>query len=217
MEIKQTPKERSYRLKSPSQLLESDIRFTIYCLLHVYPEISLSELSQRLNKTKSTIHPHLQKLLNIGLIEVSKEVKVRANIKAKYYSLRAGYKEEMEDYLLETCHDLDETTVQNKINLNKSCVVFLKSIYERYLSYLEELENNDKAHEILQQSCDNYDMIHVFSFFSKKSLQKIIKLYEDFLTKFIEIEEEDVKENLTEEKPYLVLFELLNLKKIVKF
>ena len=53
-------------------------------------------------------------------------------------------------------------------------------------------------------------MNHVFSFFSKKALPKIIRLYEDFLAKFIEIEKEDLKENPNEEKSYLVLFELLN-------
>lgn len=217
MEINNIPKDKPNRLNTPSKLLESDIRFSIYCLLHIYPEISLSELSQKLKKTKSTIHPHLKKLLNIGLIEVSKEVKVRANIKAKYYALKSGYKEEMEEYLLDTSQSIDQTTVQNKINLNKSCVIFLKTIYERYLRFLENLEGEDTAHEILQQSSDNYDMNHVFSFFSKKALPKLIKLYEEFITKFIEIEEEDLKENPNEEKPYLVLFELLNLKKIVNF
>ncbi|MFX0077374.1 MAG: hypothetical protein ACFE96_18175 [Candidatus Hermodarchaeota archaeon] len=56
MESKPTVKEKTYKLKSPSKLLESDLRFTIYCLLHVYPEISLSDLAQKLNNLAYIIY-----------------------------------------------------------------------------------------------------------------------------------------------------------------
>ncbi|MFW9781638.1 MAG: ArsR family transcriptional regulator, partial [Candidatus Heimdallarchaeota archaeon] len=46
------------------------IRLQIWGLLNVYPELSFTELAKKLGKSKSTIHPHLQKLIELGIIEI---------------------------------------------------------------------------------------------------------------------------------------------------
>ena len=48
----------------------NDIRYRIYGLLSVYPELSFTELAKKLEKSKSTLHPHLQKLIELGIIEI---------------------------------------------------------------------------------------------------------------------------------------------------
>ena len=60
------------------------IRSSIITLLIMYRELSYTELSKKLGRSKSTIHPHLKKLEDIGVIRVSKE-EHRGGTPAKYY------------------------------------------------------------------------------------------------------------------------------------
>ena len=78
---------------SVAELLDSEIRFQIFSLLSMYPELSFTELSKKLNKSKSTLHPHLKKLIeDLDLIEISKKVR-RGGNPAQYYSLKPGYED----------------------------------------------------------------------------------------------------------------------------
>ncbi|MFX1242175.1 MAG: ArsR family transcriptional regulator, partial [Promethearchaeota archaeon] len=72
----------------PVKLFQNDTRFQMWGLLSMYPELSFSEICKKLEKSKSTVHHHLQKLIEIGLIEVKREEKVRGSIPAKIYALR---------------------------------------------------------------------------------------------------------------------------------
>ena len=72
----------------PENVLEqNEIRLLIWGLLNIYNELSFTEIAQKLGKSKSTIHPHLHKLIDVGLVKVSKQKKVRGSIPAKYYSM----------------------------------------------------------------------------------------------------------------------------------
>ena len=74
-------------IKLGLELLNHEIRFKIFSLLNMYPELNFTELSEKLNKSKSTIHPHIQKLIDVELIHVSREEQVRGKFSRKYYSL----------------------------------------------------------------------------------------------------------------------------------
>jgi len=43
-------------------------KFQIYSFLNIYGKLSLSEIAQKLNKSKSTIHGHIQKMKNFDVI-----------------------------------------------------------------------------------------------------------------------------------------------------
>ncbi|UCG02688.1 MAG: helix-turn-helix domain-containing protein [Candidatus Heimdallarchaeota archaeon] len=68
-------------------ILNSPVRHNIFFLLNVYRELSLTDLSQLLHKSKPALHRHIQKMIEAGIIKESKEEKVRGSIKAKYYKL----------------------------------------------------------------------------------------------------------------------------------
>ncbi|MFX0117588.1 MAG: winged helix-turn-helix domain-containing protein, partial [Candidatus Hodarchaeota archaeon] len=59
------------------EILESKIRYRILLLLFAYGELSLTDLSNRLNKSKPALYHHLQKMIDLGLVEVSREKQVR--------------------------------------------------------------------------------------------------------------------------------------------
>ena len=85
------PEEIKEPEHSFKDIFKNKLRFQMWGLFSMYPELSLSDLSQKLGKSKSTIHPHLKLLLEIGLIQEVREQKVRGNIHAKIYALKQGY------------------------------------------------------------------------------------------------------------------------------
>ncbi|HUU78098.1 MAG TPA: winged helix-turn-helix domain-containing protein [candidate division Zixibacteria bacterium] len=59
-------------------------RFSIYIYLLIYHELTLDDFSELLQKSKSTIHHHLQKYIELGMIEDS----IKPGSKTKYYKIK---------------------------------------------------------------------------------------------------------------------------------
>ncbi|MFX0211390.1 MAG: ArsR/SmtB family transcription factor [Candidatus Hodarchaeota archaeon] len=78
-------------------IINSPVRHNIFFLLNVYRELSLTDLSQLLHKSKPALHRHIQKMIEAGIIKESKEEKVRGSIKAKYYKLVKNVTQEQID------------------------------------------------------------------------------------------------------------------------
>ena len=53
-------------------LFKSKSKFEIYNHLKMFGQLSLTELAEKLGKSKSTIHEHLKPLLQYDLVQVSK-------------------------------------------------------------------------------------------------------------------------------------------------
>ena len=69
------------------EIFDSKIRFRILQLLFVYGELSLTDLTKHMNMSKPALYHHLQKMINLNAIKVSKEEQVRGSIMAKHYCL----------------------------------------------------------------------------------------------------------------------------------
>ncbi len=69
------------------EVLKDETRFTIFIYLIVYRKLTLLELSKYLNKGKTTIHHHIRKLEEAGIVvwEESKEDKKK--LKTRHYSV----------------------------------------------------------------------------------------------------------------------------------
>ena len=79
--------------KKKDDLFKSKINFQLWGLFSMYKRLSLSELSAKLKKSKSTIHPYIKDYLERDIIEVKEEKQIRGNIKAKIYGFKKGYQE----------------------------------------------------------------------------------------------------------------------------
>ncbi|MBN1215311.1 MAG: ArsR family transcriptional regulator [Candidatus Lokiarchaeota archaeon] len=55
-----------------ADLIKGKRKFQIYTYLEIYGKLSLTEISEKLNKTKSTIFEHLKFLNEIGLVNIEK-------------------------------------------------------------------------------------------------------------------------------------------------
>ena len=118
----------------------NDIRYRIYGLLNVYPELSFTELAKKLGKSKSTIHPHLQKLIELGIVEISKKEHIRANIEAHYYSLTPDSDEITSVLGCDLSHGLDKELVKKMAKSLKSLVLNNKKILDKYIKFFEYIE-----------------------------------------------------------------------------
>ena len=189
-------------------LLESEVRFRIFSLLHIYPELSFSKISNLLNKSKSTLHPHLQKLIEIGLIEVSREEKVKGNFTRNYYSLKSGIFKEL-DYL----DDLDENYLDNSIFiLVKNWMKFIIKTIRLYEKYLETLESEENGMNILKEHLINQEALSGMFFFSESQFKKASKLTIEYLKMMEKIQNEGV----VEEKPFYILALTLPVKQMIE-
>lgn len=122
---KNTIKDEKVSSMTIMDVLKSNTRLQIFFLLNIYKELSMTELAEILNISKSALHRHLKKLLESNIIEVSREEQVRGSILAKYYHIS--------DKLPGTNESLDhkslfqEEDISKKRNNLKTILEFEKS------------------------------------------------------------------------------------------
>ena len=183
----------------------NDIRYRIYGLLSVYPELSFTELAKKLGKSKSTLHPHLQKLIELGIVEISRKKHVRANIEAHYYSLTPEADEILS--IAGPTDEIDKEVVKNVAKSNKSFVMYNRKVLDKLIEFYEYLEETD-SDDIVELYKKIYrtvnrtkqDITHLFmgTFFLTESQWK--RWQKLFYTLFLEFNEQCIKEQ--KEKPH---------------
>ncbi|MFX0036793.1 MAG: winged helix-turn-helix domain-containing protein [Candidatus Hermodarchaeota archaeon] len=209
------------------------IRLRIWGLLNVYPELSFTELAKKLRKSKSTIHPHLQKLIELGIVEISKREHIRANIEAHYYSLTSDANE----ITLIPADDLskgyNKEYVQKTAKSGKSIIIYHRRLLDKYikfLAYLEETDSDDivEIRKGIYKTVDytKLDISHFFGgtfFFTENQWKRWQKILFELAIEFDEQCRKEQKENPNQKKyiywfhmgiPVKILFEELDLKKL---
>jgi len=193
------------------EILRSEIRFSIFVLLNLYPELSYSEISQKLSKAKSTLHPHLKKLIKLELIEVSREEKVRGNIPANFYSLKKGYLEKLAD-IEQDSSELPPD--ESSLVFFKTMTNFLIKTLELYYKFIENMASEDNFSMVLKEMRKKKKMLSSMYFFSKEHYKKASDYYHEFTQKLNELEAEE--EELKKERPFFLFTVVLPLKRIIE-
>ena len=189
------------------ELLESELRFRIFSLLNIYPELSFSEIAELLDKSKSTLHPHIQKLIDIGVLEVSRKEKVRGNFTRNYYSLKSGVFNDLEvvDKDLSTIDDYAFTVIKNWVK-------FIIKTMKMYEKFLNKLELDEKGIDRLIKSIVKREVLSGMFFFSVEQYRKASDLTIKYLKELEKIQREGIKE----EKQFYLLSIALPIKHILK-
>jgi len=197
--------------ESVIEILRSEIRFRIFVLLNLYPELSFSEISQKLKKSKSTIHPHLEKLIKLELIEVSREEKVRGNIPAKFYSLKKGYLEKLAGIDEES----SELTVdESNLAFFRTWTNFMIKTLEMYYEFFEKKASEGDVSKILEEMRKNKEGFSSMYFFSKEQYMKARDYYHEYQEKLNELEAEE--NGLKKEKPFYIFTIAIPLKRVIE-
>ena len=195
--------------KSVLDVLKSDVRWSIFSLLHLYPDLSFSEISKKINKSKSTTHHHLKELMDYDLIELSRQEKVRGNIPAKYYSLKPGYIEK----LSETDSEIEKAT-PSTVEFYIAYLNFVIRNLEIYKKFFEVLEGRKGGLEYLKELIKKDEGFSSMFFLSEERYKKVRVIYSEFIKKISEIEREE--NGIKKEKPYYIFTLGMPLKTVIE-
>ena len=152
---------KTYKKSSDiSDLLKNQVRFNIYSMLEVFGELSLTKLAYKLHKSKSTIHEHLKRLLETGLIStpIKKPSLSKSNVFENYYKLSENYRNVLShiDDQLDLLTPMTKRKAKHILQMGKSMTKFFISSLEKKLSFYHEMEasiekNPDQIIEIISE------------------------------------------------------------------
>jgi len=228
--------ESNLKPSDSTKIFKNDTRFQIWGLLSMYHELSLSELCNKLNKSKSTVHHHLQRLLDIGIIEVVREEKVRGSIPAKIYSLRnadindnvfvCGIGNRVCPSLITgeitgTIEDLlsqgiDEALSERVIEGEKVIETYNKNIHQSRFQYYKNLSSLDDAPTTLEKIFEREESFNSIIFLSESHYLKLRLLFNEMLEKLYKFMGESKGKKKELQKPFVFLASAMNLKEILE-
>jgi hypothetical protein len=224
--------------KKKDDLFKSKINFKLWGLFSMYPQLSLSELSIKLGKSKSTIHPYIKEYLQKEIIEVKEEKQIRGNIKAKIYGFKKGYHERIfsceidSKCLKKTEFDKEFGNRILKENIMKT-KLHIKTL-ETQLAFFEKLLNSgingpdERAIEVLNKiyKLENKpdgsmfkrkDIYNTVAYNSEKSHLILQKMMSELLKNFNEATDAEEEEFPDIEKPYHFLAFGMPLKLMMEY
>lgn len=199
------------------EVLSEHTNFQIFILLAIYRELTLSELDEKMTKSRATVHRHLQDLLESELIQISKQEIIRGHIPANYYQVNM--------HKVMGIGQFSEADVHLMQKEPKQYRKFKQFIIQQTLSTCKLIQNNLK---ILENFLVNFDIEDnsifseffnlehnpTFLSFGLMTTHQHDRYMEEFLKFNQEFHQKMVRENmmqLEEEKPYINFFGIIQM------
>lgn len=186
---------------------DSDIKYGIYGLLNIYNELSFTELAKKLGKAKSTIHPHLKSLIDLGIVEISRREHVRANIEAHYYSLNQDNLEKMLVLGFDDSEKLDKLKLQKLAKHRRASCSLSKLVLDKFIEFFDHLQESDQIEEIWPEifkedinMWDTGNLFHSILFLTESQWKRWQKLFYSLTVNFEKECIKEWRENPDEEK-----------------
>ncbi|MFX1504682.1 MAG: winged helix-turn-helix domain-containing protein [Promethearchaeota archaeon] len=215
------------------EIFDSKIRFRILQLLFVYGELSLTDLTKHMNKSKPALYHHLQKMINLKAIKVSKEEQVRGSIMAKHYCLEEQTALKLQLFSEKEINKIIDPkkrlkALENIISSYRySISLFRKKLdmLDLYTDYLEEELQSREDSDLF-----NLDYNHLISDFNigfhaqyltEQQYTKFLEYYQEFYSKVREMiitydSKGCQKNGKIVERPYFVTLVILPLKNLLE-
>ncbi|MBN2156696.1 MAG: winged helix-turn-helix transcriptional regulator [Candidatus Lokiarchaeota archaeon] len=218
--------ENQIRLDSEkhAKILDSGLKVRILMMLLIFPELTLTELSAKMGKAKSTISKHIKELIKIGLIDVRQQ-HYRGSIKQKIYSARKkrGYRgRTYEDLKQVSPHEFIEH-LHEEFLINLRLFTYIQETNQQILMYISDFYDNitqkDITEEFVEEKYRYNTCIPRIIFLTKEE-------YIDYRNRFLIFERDYIYEmeqtrmrTSGEEKPkeYLVVHELIPIREILEY
>ncbi|TFG01859.1 MAG: ArsR family transcriptional regulator [Promethearchaeota archaeon] len=201
-------------------LVISDLKMKILLNLLIAEELSLTQITNKLDKSKPTIHRHLKKLIKNKVVEVSKEKKVRGSIKAKYYKLADDFQASINPYrrsILSKIHDFDteDIDIEEVVKLIRFYILIILKPLKTLNQILDSNEKDGFGRKYrINTLIKNLEPSLEVMFFSEKQHEEILELLNSFYSRLKEIIKDDDENNT--EKPYYLSFFTLKLKELLE-
>ncbi|MFX1517374.1 MAG: winged helix-turn-helix domain-containing protein [Promethearchaeota archaeon] len=222
-----------FALTNLLEILDSKIRFRILQLLFVYGELSLTDLTKHMNKSKPALYHHLQKMINLKAIKVSKEEQVRGSIMAKHYCLDEQTALQLQlisekeiDKIIDPKKRLK--TLENIVDTYRNSVsLFRKKLdmLDLYTDFLEEQlqsrDDSDMFHLDFNHLISDFNIGFHAQYLTEKQYTKFLEYYQEFYSKIREMiiiydPKASQKNGKLVERPYFVTMLTMPLKKLLE-
>jgi predicted transcriptional regulator len=224
------------------KLIKNNAKMQIFNAFDMYGRMSLTELADRLYKSKSTVHTHLGFLLKLGIVKKERvPLDSNTNVYENYYELADNIDEIFGaiDYDYQPFEKLTKEQVQKMIEPAIAMSRVLKSFYETHIRYLEAIrdsgfdeeavnsinqalkwvEDKDGNPVLLARNSFSFNFYSEREFFQEKD--RILKINRDNNLNWDAILEEEDETNqierplliITSTMPYGYYLEYLNTQK----
>lgn len=160
------------------KVLSNASRLQVMALL-LDEERTISELAEEIEITPQTAHHHVHKLLDAGLIHVSRE-ETHGNIVKRYYAV--------EEEWLNSSEVWDDLSLEDKKSYKLAALGTIKGMVNRGIKYIQEKE--DIEHEVGWVSFQKIP-------FNEKTIKEIDKIFEETIKKLEDLKEEEADEEIT--------------------
>ncbi len=160
------------------KVLSNASRLQIMALL-LEEEMTITELSEKIGITPQTAHHHVHKLLDSGLIHVSRE-ETEGNIVKRYY--------DVEEEWLDSSAVWDDLTLEEKQSYKIAALGTVKGMVNRGIKYIQESECID--HEVGWVSFKKIP-------FNEETMDKVDEIFEDMVNSLDDLKDEDADEQIT--------------------
>ncbi|MFX0094743.1 MAG: tetratricopeptide repeat protein [Candidatus Hodarchaeota archaeon] len=215
-------------------LVKGEMPSRIILALAVYRETSLRQLSELLNITKAGLNRHLKLLIEMGIVQESKEEQVRGSILAKYYRLGPMATQIFQSININLLDSHNENSVIALKNMFYSyrIVSRLSQLFTNqiasYMNFLEKqvmsqskqslssvLDKNDE--EKWREMVEEHDEIRIDHYFLSDEQYKVfMDLWNDFSQKVQENVVNKFKDESIERTKYISSV-MLPIKKLLEF
>ena len=202
-----------------AQLLQNDTRISILMYLRMNEQVSFSNLTQLLDKSRSTVHHHLQKMIKGGIIREVQRSEPQGQFEPKYYELTPR---PTPSFSFHNIHELppekQDDALLTTTKLHQTSLFYLNQILEIFKMYLDAIENEDlETQEVLAKWArtattpnvkdNSVDFSDIF-YFSTQVNEQVYRIYreelENFHEKLIQIREQNEKNGGDKKRPYFI-------------
>ncbi|MBN1330158.1 MAG: winged helix-turn-helix transcriptional regulator [Candidatus Heimdallarchaeota archaeon] len=197
--------------------LQNQVDFEIMMYFIMYRELSLSQLEKIIShKSRPTVYRHIQNLLEAGIVQESREEKVRGHIKAKIYEIVPDFMNILPHYSQEQIEKMSLEERNELYNIIREAlnptIDFMENILEKtkeYLVILKPYPDNE-----LLETFDKLDFHFTLNYLSKVQYQLFMDEFTKFMQNLIPKLMAEEQLNPLAERSHIFLLGLLPIKKI---
>ncbi len=202
-------------------ILDSKLKIRILMTLLIYPELTLSQLSEKMGKVKSTISKHMEELLTLGLVS-RRERKYRSDKKQHIYSKvrKFGFRGKTYDDIKNATPTEAYSIIKQEYIVNTRLFSYILEVNKQILEYIDDfyqLEPEDITEAYIENKYRYDKPIPRFRFMTKKEYIEYTEKFIEFDDKFNkEMDQKRLKMPSDAPKEYLALHELVPIKVIME-
>jgi DNA-binding transcriptional ArsR family regulator len=200
--------------------LNSKPRLRILLFLFIYRKLSLTELSERLGKTKNTVIYHIKRMVHYGIIHEEDE-KIPNSIKPiKVYRLNSDlYKQ-----IFTPFGDLRDLSNNEIMEYSKNVFQWNILLFETIREFLRELgdfytQNEPSLHDIESTLAfhKNHQTPRDLIPLSEQGYLEYVKNYKELIERTVNFLEKEAEDNEELIRPFLAFNIILPIKTLVDF